>query len=400
MIKNVNYLILLGCVACSGTDPGINCDTTSVGGGTSTSCNTGGSSTGGSATGGTTSINKALQVSVGDVSTCALLTNNTVKCWGLNNSGQLGNNSTINSNYPVLVSVINTATKVVTSGRFACALLSDSTIKCWGDNSHNQIGYSGTTLYSSPMVIPGLTNITDFDLGYNHVCVVINNNSLSCWGDCSLGQCGNEVSSSISGPVTVNNLPSVTKVSAFDNHTCVVSTNIAKCFGQYQDGTLTTIRGITSIVNSLSQSISAVLIDSGFNFDLAINTNGIMGWGENTWGELGDGTTVSRLAAAYTGNITSKVIQVSAGYATVCAVLQDGTVDCWGQNTEGQVGITGNNLITSPTQVSGITNATQISVGNGSSCVVVSDGTVYCWGNYQFDGLGGHSSVPFVIGGL
>src|ERR1700722_18706701 len=123
-------------------------------------------------------------------------------------------------------------------------------------------------------------------------------------------------------------------------------------------------------------------------------------WGDNEYGNLGDGTFVQRPAAV---NVGSNVTQVAAGYDHSLAIISDGSVWSWGSNTFGQLG-TGSTLsAASPQLVSGISGTiTQVAAGRYHSLALGSDGTVWAWGDNQYGELGDgnvlQSDTPVKLG--
>lgn len=109
-------------------------------------------------------------------------------------------------------------------------------------------------------------------------------------------------------------------------------------------------------------------------------------WGDNEYGNLGDGTFAQRLTAV---NVGSNVSQVAAGYDHSLAVISDGSVWSWGSNTSGQLGTGSAQSSASPQLVSGISGTvTQVAAGWYHSLALASDGTVWAWGNNQYGELG------------
>ncbi len=95
-------------------------------------------------------------IAAGGGHSCSLLANGTVKCWGDNSSGELGNGTTTRSSPPVLVSGLTTAVAMSAAFGHSCAVLPNGTAKCWGDNSYGELG-NGTTINSStPVVVSGI----------------------------------------------------------------------------------------------------------------------------------------------------------------------------------------------------------------------------------------------------
>jgi hypothetical protein len=110
-----------------------------------------------------------------------------------------------------------------------------------------------------------------------------------------------------------------------------------------------------------------------------LSTDHIDCWGENRYGELGDGTYSSSdmpVEAQGIGNAT----QVTAGALYACAVLVSGHIDCWGENDSGQLGNGTNGNSDTPVEAQGVSNATQVAAGQWLTCVLLSNARVDCWG--------------------
>jgi alpha-tubulin suppressor-like RCC1 family protein len=139
-----------------------------------------------------------------------------------------------------------------------------------------------------------------------------------------------------------------------------------------------------------------------------VNSGQVKCWGQNTYGQLGDGTTANRTTPVFVSDISTATI-ISAGYYHSCAVLSDGGVKCWGQNNYGQLGngisyAALRNAYT-PVAVSGISTATSISAGRSVSCAVLTDGQVKCWGYNYYGQLGNgitgtNSNTPVAVSGI
>jgi alpha-tubulin suppressor-like RCC1 family protein len=234
-------------------------------------------------------LTSAVQISAGEEETCAVLAEGAVQCWGANNWGQLGNGTTTNSSTPVSVSGLHNAVSVSVGFPSACAIVSGGTVDCWGSNVHGQLGNGGApTSSSTPVAVSGLTNAVSVSVNFNYACAVLAGGTVKCWGSGDGG-----LGSSSSTPVAVSGISNATAVSTGIAHACaLLATGHVACWGA----------------------------NGGFYA-----------------GALGNGTTEGSLTPVPVSNL-STAIAVSAGFFHSCAVLSDGTAECWGQNSDGALG--------------------------------------------------------------
>ena len=305
---------------------------------------------------------RATAVSAGEAHSCALLVGGAVWCWGLNATGQLGNATIITSNVPVAVSgldgVSNVATQVSAGAGHTCAVLSTGALNCWGSNETAQLGDNSTTNSNVPIAtstIDGVTlRATQVSAGYLHTCAVLQSGAAMCWGDNTSGQLGiNATTAQVNTPasvVTTAMSTAVASVSAGYLHTCVVLVNGAVwCWGDNSSGQL----GInSSVTNKITPTIVVGLdgialisthVASATSHTCArIQSGGLRCWGYNFYGALGTGNTndarspVTVIAAS--GGSPESAIVVTTGGTHTCAVLTGGGVRCWGNNEFGQWG--------------------------------------------------------------
>jgi alpha-tubulin suppressor-like RCC1 family protein len=151
-------------------------------------------------------LTDAVQVSVNDVSTCALRAGGQVVCWGYNGGGYLGNGSTTNSNVPVAVTGLTDATQISGGLDHTCALRAGGQVACWGDNQFGGLG-NGTTNPSDgpsvPVAATGLTDAVQIAAGNKSSCAIRRGGQVACWGDNSSLQLGSGTSANSSVPVAV-----------------------------------------------------------------------------------------------------------------------------------------------------------------------------------------------------
>jgi alpha-tubulin suppressor-like RCC1 family protein len=291
-------------------------------------------------------ITTAPRVVAGDEFACALLGDGTARCWGTGESGQRGDGSFgtfTPGDVPVAVSGLTGAVALAAGYGHTCALLADATMRCWGENREGQLG-NGTTAdpgTAHPVAVSGITGVTAFTTGAYHTCAVLGDGTLKCWGRNGDGELGDGTWTTSSTPRPVNGLTGVAAVSGGGAHTCaVLSDGTVQCwgeneFGQLGDGTTT-----GSLIPVLVRGInSAVAVSAGWRHTCALLGDGsVQCWGQNDLGQLGDGTTTNRTTPVPVSAVTGAVAVTAGWWHHSCALLGDGTVRCWGENEWGQLG--------------------------------------------------------------
>lgn len=305
-------------------------------------------------------------ISVGEGYTCAVTLAGGVKCWGLNNYGQLGNNSTTKSLVPVdAVGLTSGVVSVIAGASHACAITAAQVLKCWGANTYGQTGLGAegdTTSIKTPQDVPGLgSGVAQVALSGYHSCALMVSGGVKCWGYNEYGQVGNNLSSGREPP--------------------------------------TDVMGLTSGVKALT---------AGNHFNCAVlAAGGLKCWGYNTNGALGNGTTQNSLAPVDVIGLSAGVESVAAGDYHVCAVLTGGGLKCWGSNLNGQLGINkSGNIERAPVDVVGLSEgAHTVAVGPEHTCAVTTLGSLKCWGWNMYLQLGAESQentllIPTEVAGF
>ncbi len=325
--------------------------------------------------------------------TCGL-TNKGVKCWGYNASGQLGNATTTNSNFPVDVSGLGSNILAISTGWYhSCALTALGGVKCWGSNSFGQLGNGNTTNQPTPVDVSGLTsNVIAISAGGSHTCALTNAGAVLCWGMGSMGQLGNSASANSSSPVAVTGLGSgIKSIAGGGYHTCAITTGGAvKCwgfnnYGELGDGS-TSLRNLPVDVPSLTSGVSAITTGEGVT--CALLSGAAKCWGSNTYGQLGDGTVSVRYSPVAVSTLPASVSAIStSGYHT-CALVSSSDLRCWGRNNNGQLANGTINEVHTPTSAIGLTDPIN---SLSSTCYTTTTGSARCWGN-NVNGQVGDSS--------
>jgi alpha-tubulin suppressor-like RCC1 family protein len=328
---------------------------------------------------------------------CAVTLGGDVECWGNNESGQLGNGTTVASATPVKVQGLPLAASVAVGFSYACAITRAGAVFCWGNDQDGELGNGSMLPFSkTPVPARGLADgVTSIACAGNVVCA-IQNGAVLCWGFGPGGLLGTNGTNDALVPTRVPGLESgVTSVSLGDNSACAVKDGAVLCWGgidgegELGNGTLSS--SATPVpVPSLKSGVADVSVGSDFACALE-SSGGVLCWGDGTSGALGNGQLAVNPVPVQVHGLTSGVSTISAGATSVSAVLSDGTVLAWGNAADGELGngsaeydagvtsLSGGSS-TVPVKVKGLSGP-PISISTGQApCVATTAGGVECWG--------------------
>ncbi len=251
-------------------------------------------------------------------------------------------------------------------------------------------------------------NFVAVSVGNGFVCALTASGAVECWGS------GPVASSAY--PVTVPGLESgITAISAGNLFACALTTNGAvQCWGYSQ---VTSSLSAVTVVPGLESGIVAVSVGSTadgpggvaepFSACALTASGAVQCWGDNTYGQLGNGSSgfsSSSLVPVPVTGLDSGVTAVSVGGVDACAITAAGAVQCWGDNSFGQLGIDPTALASSavPVPVPGLTSGVvAVSVGEAAACALTVEGQVECWGNaWGFISEVAGPSGPVPVAGL
>jgi alpha-tubulin suppressor-like RCC1 family protein len=342
------------------------------------------------------------QVSSGGHHTCAVSPTGGLTCWGRNLNGELGDATNTNNGSPTQVSGLTSGiVQVTTGGNHTCALTSGGAVKCWGLNDYGQLGQGGGNRNTPGDVTALPSGVIQIEAGELHTCALTAAGGVKCWGNNSLGQLGDTTNTFRSAPADVSGLTSgVKSIASGDSHTCAVLTDgTAKCWGLNEDGQLgngvnTSLGvGVTSPVTVLASGPPTPItltgiarLATGRTHTCALMDDGSVNcWGRNLAGQLGRGTITQReLTPGVASGLGSGVARIELGFEHSCAVLTNGQAQCWGKNIEGEVGNGDVNVVdgvATPTIVHGLASGVaDVSAGSGHTCWLTQGGSVRCSG--------------------
>lgn len=307
----------------------------------------------------------------------------------------------------------------------SCALLDPGTVECWGNGFHGRLGDGTTTSRTTAarVTVSGggdLTNATQLSVGNDLGCVRRGDGTAWCWGGNGRGELGDGTTTDRTRAVQVLRsgggvLTDVVGVAAGLFVSCAWRTDgSAWCWGENSrgevgDGTTKDRTKARQVVKANGTPLTGVVeMSTGGPFACARTSGGAAWcWGENDTGRLGDGTTIDRSHAVRVkqvgGTLLGGVTGIAAGALHACARLDDGSAWCWGQNAYGEVGdgtktmrtlavrVTKPGILPSvPVALSGVT---AIAAGSGQSCAVVDDLTAWCWGSNDRGQVGDGTTI-------
>ncbi|WP_028680694.1 Ig-like domain repeat protein [Salinispora arenicola] len=314
--------------------------------------------------------------------------------WGNNSDGELGDGTNNGSSTPIAVDLPadTTITAIAAGTAYGLALTSAGTVLAWGDNSAGQLGDGTTTDSSTPVTVdlPAGTTVTAVAAGDRHSLALTSTGTMLAWGENFIGQLGDGTTTRRSPPVAVD-LPTgttVTAVAAGDRHSlALTSAGTVLAWGDNSAGQLgdgTTTDSSTPIAVDLPTGTTITTVAAGAYHSLALTSaDTLLAWGYNIFGQLGDGSTTDRstpIAVNLPAGTT--ITTVSGGARHTVAVTSADTMLAWGHNNFGQLGDGTTTDRSTPVAVDlpADTTITTASAGAFHSLAVTSTGTMLAWG--------------------
>ena len=350
-------------------------------------------------------------LSVGEAHACVLLVSGTVRCWGGNSAGELGDGTTTSSAHPVTViglggvGDLSGVTAISAGVAHECALLAGGSVACWGLNDGGQLGDGTTMDRGTPVLVSGLTGVTSLSAGYRFTCAVLADTTARCWGDDSRTQLGDGNSTHSAYPVPVSGLSGARSITAGGEDACtVLLVGTVLCWGangqgEAGNGTRDPApvpvpvgapggNGVLSGVLSLTAGT--------YHFCARLSGGTVACWGSNGAGQLGTGVFTDSAWPVVVASLTATT--VVAGGDHTCATMTSGSAQCWGDNWVGALGNGTKTNSATPVTVQGeggigtLAGAISVAAGYDSTCALLTGNVVKCWG-YNYDGQLGDGTV-------
>jgi alpha-tubulin suppressor-like RCC1 family protein len=319
-------------------------------------------------------------VASGEHFTCGLTTLGDVYCWGANDRSQLGVSAVNANSTPNKVYQVSNALEIVAGRDFACARISDGGVACWGRGDLGQTGDGIDTKADRIFAtrVQSVNTAIGIAAGFSHACVLLVDKTVRCWGENHLYQLGNDTSKIETMPVQVEGIPSVKEISSGANHTCALTeSGFVYCwgdnkFGQLGIGTMMTLKSKPSVVLGLKKINK---IQLGYNSSCAsVEITGFTCWGWGIDGQLAETDRFNRslpvpITLSTLTDSATALVSISLGRTKACGLLnspKSNLMYCWGTTVS-----------TDPISSS---SATSVSLGSDHGCTVTTTGTVQCWG--------------------
>jgi alpha-tubulin suppressor-like RCC1 family protein len=284
-------------------------------------------------------------VAAGGNSTCALLANKGVRCWGADAQGQLGDGGGPDRASPPAADVATDVAGIALGAAHTCILSTGGEVRCWGANANGQLGDGTTTARATPPGTAVLSGVKAIAAGRSYTCALMTGGGVRCWGANESGQLGDGTTADRPRPPATDVLAGVQAIATGGAHTCALMT-----------------------------------------------TGGVRCWGANGQGQLGDGTTANRPTPP-SADVATGMAAVSAGDIHTCGLTTPGGVRCWGHNLDAELGLGNYDTVITPPSTDVLTGVKQVVAANLFTCAMLTTGGVRCWGLNSHGEIGDDTEI-------
>ena len=332
-------------------------------------------------------------VAGGGYHSLTLKSDGTVWSWGRNNYGQIGNGKRFKKNTPVLVNNLTDVIAIASGTWHSLALKQDGTVWTWGRNDYGQLGNGTFKNKQTPVRTKDLADVIAIAGGYLHSLALKSDGTAWAWGNNWSGQLGNETVAGVSNiPVQVNSLQNISSIACGGSHNLAIrsSDGVVWTWGDNTYGQLGNGTSVNSFYPTQVTGINgATAITGGYMHSLALLSGGtVWGWGNSRYGQLGNDSPLERISVPVQTKNTTDISGISSlGWHNLALDL-DGIIWAWGDNSNGQIGNGTYASQNTPAQIEGLEDVADISTGWLHSLAIKSDGTVWAWGDNRFGQLG------------
>jgi Regulator of chromosome condensation (RCC1) repeat len=356
-------------------------------------------------------------VSAGGHHACALIeADGSLRCWGGNESGQLGNGSMLPVNGSVRVGDFINMKEIQAGGHddagFTCAIDKDAKAWCWGDNFSGQLGLDDKQPRAEPTWVEGISDVQHVSVGSRHTCAIFNGGKVNCWGWDTVA--ASNIPSDWTG---LSQLPTIKEIAAGGRHTCAIAENgDVYCWGYNGDGQCgqPLTEEFVEAPKRVAGIANATVIAAGYFHTCALSKNEVLCWGRNDCGQLGRGTycgsycpqpkdkkACGEFAPAAVVTSPTTPLGLDLGGYHSCIIGASGTLRCWGRSDYEQAGsngdpVLGMGAIFFPVSMETTqTHALTLSLGAYFGCITTDMRGTQCWGRNDHGQLGIDDSVQW-----
>jgi alpha-tubulin suppressor-like RCC1 family protein len=351
-------------------------------------------------------------LALGASHSCVLLDGGALRCTGQSAAGQIPGRA------PAVVNVPGAAALAI-GARHRCALAADGTVRCWGNNVNGELGDGTSAGNAVPVVAVGVDGATQIAAGDGHTCARLAKGTVTCWGRDDKGQLGGAGAAAPSNPtvhpMTLKALaqpggavviPSLDLASLAlgGDTTCGLRRNGSiACWGALAISAAPAIPGKPAPPKTTPKpkpvvsvkGVTAVAL-GGDHACAVLQDGSATCWGDNEKGQLGDGSAAKKHAPAKVKGLAG-VVELALGRDHTCARLGDATVQCWGSDAAGQLGDGATTDRRVPGPVPGLAGVAAIVAAGDRTCARLERGTVLCWGDDADGALGGPRPIPTAV---